>query len=333
MKLISLFFMSKNLRYILIMTCDQQRVLEILNDFYGEEHVDMQEGLIANTTLIYFPKVRISNERDESLIISELYVKFSIYMDGTLSESPVLGRAEYTKAELAKNYMHSHVQYISTNENNMFMAPCLGTGPIRDTICTLSNSSDSDIWMLFCVELQKFVETESIEGVPYHCLRKVANIGLKELSYTPLDTHHTIALEIEPFIPYLVRHIRLPIVYRDNCFQLGIPFRDYILMLSNIFIQWSNSLNAYNRDNIDTNMLLYNVMYTNKGLYIEGGENISIEDNIKGKQLCIFKGRPVLVKIAGRHPTDANVKYVTIVSPNIASYILNKILTTINYYG
>ena len=74
-------------------------------------------------------------------------------------------------------------------------------------------------------------------------------------------------------------------------------------------------------------------MYTNKGLYIEGGENISIEDNIKGKQLCIFKGRPALVKIAGRHPTDANVKYVTIVSPNIASYILNKILTTINYYG
>lgn len=315
------------------MTDDQQRVLKILNDFYREEHVDVQEGLFANTTLIYFPKVRISNESDESLIISELYVKLSIYMDGTLFEPPVLGRAEYTKAELEKNYMHSHVRYIPTNEVDMFVAPCLGRGPIRDTICTLSNSSDSDIWMLFCVELQKFVETESIGGGPYHYLREVANIRPRELPYTSLGIPHTTALEIEPFIPYLVRHIKLPIVYRDNCFQLGIPFRDYVLMLSNIFIQWSNSRNDYNRDNIDTHMLLYNVMYMNKGLYIEGGENISIEDNIKGKQLCIFKGRPVLVKITGSHPTDANVKYVTIVSPNIASYILNKILATINYYG
>lgn len=333
MKLISLFFMSKNLRYILTMTCDQQRVLEILNDFYGEEHVDMQEGLIANTILIYFPKVHISNERNESLIISELYVKFSIYTDGTLAQPPALGRAEYTKAELAKNYMHSHVRFISKDEDNMFVVPCLGRGPIRDTVCTLTSSSDSDIWMLFCVELQKFVETESVKGVPYHYLREVANIRPRELSYTSLGTHHTIALEIEPFIPYLVRHIKLPIVYRDNCFQLGMPFRDYVLMLSDIFIQWSNSRNDSNRGNIDTNMLLYNVMYMNKGLYIEEDENISVEDNIRGKRLCIFKGRPVLVKIVGSHPTDTNVEYVTIVSPNIASYILNKILATINYHG
>lgn len=333
MKLIFLFFMLKNLRYILIMTCDQQRVLEILNDFYGEEHVDMQEGLIANTTLIYFPKVRISNEKNESLIISELYVKLSIYTDGTLSQLPALGRAEYTKAELAENYMHSHVRFISTKEDDMFVEPCLGRGPIRDTICTLTHSSDSDIWMLFCVELQKFVETESIGGVPYHYLREVANIRPRKLSYTYMGISYTTVLEIEPFIPYLVRHIKLPIVYRDNCFQLGMPFRDYVLMLSNIFIQWSNSRNDSNRGNIDTNMLLYNVMYMNKGLYIEGNENISVEDNIRGKRLCIFKGRPVLVKIVGSHPTDANVKYVTIVSPNIASYILNKILTMINYYG
>lgn len=333
MKLIPLFFMSKNLRYILIMTCDQQRVLEILNDFYGEEHVDMQEDLIANTILIYFPKVRISNERNESLIISELYVKFSICRDGTLAQPPALGRAEYTKAELAKNYMHSHVRFISTDEDDMFVGPCLGRGPIRDTICTLTHSSDSDIWMLFCVELQKFVETESIEGVPYHYLREVANIRLRKLSYTYMGISYTTVLEIEPFIPYLVRHIRLPIVYRDNCFQLGVSFRDYVIMLSNIFIQWNSSRNAHNRDNIDANMLLGNVMYMNKGLYIEGDENIMIENNIKGKQLCIFKGRPVLVKIVGSHPTDANVKYVTIVSPNIASYILNKILTMINYYG
>ena len=333
MKLISLFFMLKNLRYILIMTCDQQRVLEILNDFYGEEHVDMQEGLIANTTLIYFPKVRISNEKNESLIISELYVKLSIYTDGTLSQLPALGRAEYTKAELAENYMHSHVRSISTKEDDMFVKPCLGRGPIRDTICTLTHSSDSDIWMLFCVELQKFVETESIGGVPYHYLREVANIRPRKLSYTYMGISYTTVLEIEPFIPYLVRHIKLPIVYRDNCFQLGMPFRDYVLMLSNIFIQWSNSRNDSNRGNIDTNMLLYNVMYMNKGLYIERNGNISVEDNIRGKRLCIFKGRPVLVKIVGSHPTDANVKYVTIVSPNIASYILNKILTMINYYG
>lgn len=333
MKLISLFFMLKNLRYILIMTCDQQRVLEILNDFYGEEHVDMQEGLIANTTLIYFPKVRISNEKNESLIISELYVKLSIYTDGTLSQLPALGRAEYTRAELAKNYMHSHVKFISTKEDDMFVEPCLGRGPIRGTICTLTHSSDSDIWMLFCVELQKFVETESIGGVPYHYLREVANIRPRKLSYTYMGISYTTVLEIEPFIPYLVRHIKLPIVYRDNCFQLGMPFRDYVLMLSNIFMQWSNSRNDSNRGNIDTNMLLYNVMYMNKGLYIEGNENISVEDNIRGKRLCIFKGRPVLVKIVGSHPTDANVKYVTIVSPNIASYILNKILTMINYYG
>ena len=74
-------------------------------------------------------------------------------------------------------------------------------------------------------------------------------------------------------------------------------------------------------------------MYMNKGLYIEEDENISVEDNIRGKRLCIFKGRPVLVKIVGSHPTDTNVEYVTIVSPNIASYILNKILATINYHG
>lgn len=57
---------------------------------------------------IYFPKVRVSNEHDAFIDITELYVRVILDTAGTMVGSFSFNRGEYTRVQYLNDYMHSH---------------------------------------------------------------------------------------------------------------------------------------------------------------------------------------------------------------------------------
>ena len=190
-----------------ILTDKPLKVLEIFNDFFGESRVDLQ-GLVskesikesiekyfntleklqnANTTeiltkisytdcsiIIHFPNVRITNEHDKYVDVRNLWAKVKIRQkDGLIVEKFSINRSEYPISHLMGRYMHSHASSIPFGDLSLFQQPCTGYGPINRTIESLSMEFNSDLWALFCLELDKFMCTESIEGTPYHRLEAI----------------------------------------------------------------------------------------------------------------------------------------------------------------
>ena len=63
---------------------------------------------------------------------------------------------------------------IPKDDFTRFKSPCTGSGPINSTLATLATDYDEGIWQLFCLELDRYVRVESIEGVPYHRLESIS---------------------------------------------------------------------------------------------------------------------------------------------------------------
>ena len=355
-------------------------ILEVFNSFYGSSNVDMQgvpslsdiqdlitvgtvpkdvidsnhiEDIVNKSTnihnyidifiLVHFPKVTITNENNKSLDITHLFVKVKINIDGTIRGSFTLNRSEYTTNELNKNYMHSHVRDIPKNNFTQFQSSCLGSGPIRNTMTTLSAQYDLDVWRLFCLELNKYVQVESLEGTPYHYLETVnssdylipLDTKYKVIDYRPFIYRHR---WLKRFVEYYIRNNNLKFNFVNGNYSIGMPFKDYILDISNSFINWYNNLrgpsvNFSLQTLINENLLIKVII---EGIDIQKVIHDNIPTNpsystYQDSYVCTFKGNRITLNIK-----DTNVEgnYSYILNIQLALYILRLILLIINYnYG
>ena len=153
----------------------------VLNQLCSGRMVDSigQKKFGSGFILVHFPHVRITNEYNRFVDINHLYAKVKVLHNGSMNGYFALNRAEYTYLHISNGYMHSHVSSIPTSDFTQFQTPCTGTGPINDTMSNLSREFDSDIWKLFCLELSKYVEVESIAGTPYH---RLGHLGYSTMS-------------------------------------------------------------------------------------------------------------------------------------------------------
>lgn len=105
-----------------------RRILEIFSDYFGENKVDMQgfrtkeefcenKSLGKNNTdaislpggifiLVWFPKVKVTNEYNKSVYIQDLYAKVNIDTEGQLIGKFYLNRATYPLSHMQAGYMH-----------------------------------------------------------------------------------------------------------------------------------------------------------------------------------------------------------------------------------
>lgn len=105
-----------------------RRIFEIFNDYFGEDKVDMQgfytkEEFCKNKSigkdnidavshpsgifiLVWFPKVKVTNESGKSVNIQDLYAKVEIDTEGQLIGKFYLNRATYPISHMRSNYMH-----------------------------------------------------------------------------------------------------------------------------------------------------------------------------------------------------------------------------------
>ena len=298
---------------------------------------------ISGFILVHFPHIKVTNEYNRFVYINHLYAKVAISFDGRLVENFSLNRSEYSYLQFSNNYMHSHINSIPKNDFTIFNTPCTGSGPINNTMNNLKIEFNLDLWELFCLELSKFVEVESVSGIPYHKLESI-----RDLRFSPQPTifkvvNNSVEFNLAPkifkgFIPYFIRQKRLKFNYFNGSYSLSMPFVKYMVVVSNEFIKWYNK-EYENKKLLDTYRgLLYNgilrecVIADNKIFYIRDINPESYE-RYNGMPVCVFKGKEITLNIKDNSKEKMENKSV-ILNINISLYILSKILYVINYkYG
>lgn len=311
---------------------------KILIDHFGEDRVDISNDYI----MIYYPKVTVTNENDRSIDITKLYIKIPISPDGTMAGIFRLNRSEYTQLQFESDYMHSHVCGIPSRLED-FQEPCLGRGPIRDTISSLTERVDLDLWRLFCIELDMYVRTESLSGIPYRRLESIGATSGMYKYYLPVNSNiisicsntglsETKAVDIlRSFIKYLISK-DINFTYNSGIVNFGYSDKELSLIISNYFIEFFNSQRpGYRKVNIrDFVSFLCKCISKNGYFYkLSSTRDSMTYENIP---LWTFKGEQVYSNII-RTPTPEE-NFILLLQPTVIKYIKNIILKTLNaYYG
>lgn len=296
------------------------------------------------TIYVWWNRVIITNENNKSVNIQDLYAQIDITLEGRIPYENwgfLLNRATYTKEQFLSDYMHSHICDIPKSDFTKFQRPCLGTGPIKETIGTLKNEYDEVTWMLFCEELALYVTVESITGRPYRYLehiggdrRILSNYSGYDFTKASIDTFERFFTmeDLKEFIKYYLQEGHLFIAYRNGKYVCGMPYYEYIIDVSNAFIDFYNDHLASTNEKLEHQFdggLLTSVLVINGKFYKNGDINYISLDRYRNKPVLKFKGRDIVTTITEYQESEA--KLVTIIDNSLAMYILKNILRTINF--
>lgn len=304
-----------------------------------------QKKFSSGFILVHFPHVRITNEYNRFVDINHLYAKVRVLYNGSMDGYFTLNRSEYTYLHISSGYMHSHVSSIPTSNFTQFQTPCTGAGPIKDTMSNLEREFDPDIWRLFCLELSKYVEVESIAGVPYHRLEELGTsdrrAGGNVFRVVNYLNYYGNGIEemIKDFVSYFIKQGKLKFNYANGSYSIGMSFIEYMLVISNEFIDWYNK--KFNNKELrytfgtlkNKAVLKEGIIANNKIYYEDSRQDVNSCAAYNGKRMCTFKGADVLINIVDINEVKEDNKSI-ILNTNIALYILSRILRVINYrYG
>ena len=342
------------------------RIYDVFKDFFGEEKVDLrmveptiddfakylsketiEEGVEGIThrwdeslclyILVYFPRVKVTNEHGNFVYITELYVKVTLEAPGLLG-GIYMNRAEYTLDQFCSDYMHSHVCGITTSDGNFegFKAPCLGVGPIQGTSRILRNEvRANEDWMLFCYELSKFVTVESLSGGPYRRLETITN-SAEKMDHIGYKRGQRLPKLITNFAKHLILSRKLKFAYKNGSYVLGMTSAECMILVSNEFINWYNKLSDIEEEQKGYVRRRYMKLgVVSKGHIYDTLRPLSSLENVSehiGKPVCTFKGREIKLRITGGISVASDRSLF--LSENTISEILSVILEVINLkYG
>lgn len=293
---------------------------------------------------VWWPRVTVTNENDKSIVIQDLYAKILVSMDGTIpyeSSGFQLNRATFNSIQFNSEYIHSHVPHRRGVPE--FQNPCLGTGPIRNTILDLKNSYEETLWMLFCQELALYVTVESLRGGPYFRLESVGSSTLltthrcytsQEVSLSLVKrydiTGEPFEAWIREFISWYLEHGHLCFNYQNGQFTSGLPYFDYIIDVSNSFIDFFNTHGASSQvGSLFSRSILLKVLAANGKFYKSAETETHDNSEYEGTHLLYFKGRDICLHIEEEESTHKEL--TILLNSDIANYIIQSILRVINY--
>lgn len=297
--------------------------------------------------LVHFPNVRVTNENDRFVDISHLWVKVGVKLSGAGTGFFTMNRSEYPLTHMQADYMHSHVSGIPFSNFTQFKSPCLGSGPIKNTLATLAIGYDEAMWQLFCLELDKYVRVESISGVPYRYLEKINNregmtIGASTFTMKASYNRYTSRFtkdNMKDFVVYLIEKGKLKFNFINGNYGLAMSYIDYMILISNEFIEWYN--HRFNQHIVTSSYaqlissgILKECIIDNGRILYFTGNTASNRDYLdyEGRRVCVFKGKPVNIHIIDDNRGPENK--VVLINSEIAETIAKAILETINYkYG
>lgn len=315
-------------------------VHNIFIEFFGEENVDLQ----GQTMLIHFPEVKVTNEHDRSVDITHLWVKVKLSLDGTIDGYFQMMRSELTLEQFESGYSHSHIHAVNTGNFNRWSDPCLGNGPIRNTIASLSTQFSEEMWNLFCLELSKYVTVESLTGVPYMYLERIgtSNNTTQEIHFPFEHVNDAaysagISQDIAAFIPAILSKRPFGFNYANGSYGIAMSERDLFITLSNLFIEWYNSLPAaqqtsreelFNRGVLCKGKCIGNKLYY---IFDNNSNTVANYNRLIGRNLFRFKNRTITFNITNIVRTVEDDPNMSIfLSEDMVNVIIDRILRTIN---
>ena len=317
----------------------------LINIMDGYDH--WKTNSYANI-LVFFPEVTITNEAGDSTLIKELWVKIPVLWNGHAVGAFGINRSHYTYAHWVNNYLHSHVHSIPKHDFRYFDTPCLGGGPIKDTMLSLAGSPTPYLWDLFCLELDRYVRNESIAGVPYKSLTicsTTANVTKELMHYNGknLDVRQILPNHfpfLQEFIDYLIVNKKLKFRLVNFTFTLAMSFEELLLTLTDSYIEvvnnitrdWSWDDKKSKGDEIYDSVLI--PCEKRNGLFYElRSVSIQMDSNIplSPKLVCMFKGKPVYLKIDSEDNSSLNCNPLYLIRSKLVTIIINQILMTLNY--
>ena len=297
----------------------EEHTEKIINDFIKMCTLILRQKYDKLGILTHFPKVTITNEHNNSVDIFDMYALTSVNFNATMSSKQVkFCKSTYTKAQYNSRYIHSHIKALSVTEIKKFKYSCLGSGPLSRTIPALSLDVNLDLWPLFCFELDKYLEVESITGGPYIRMsaisnKKPTNIYHKFNSFISItdyplliDNHTRL---IKGFIEYLINQKVLNIVFAIDSYKFGHSFKDISIIISNAFIDYFNNVFEQDIDNLISAEEIERYYFSkvlfdnNKITYVK---DVNISDINNNNLLFMFKNNPVYLKIVEETPEDLN---------------------------
>ena len=293
--------------------------------------------------VVHFPEVTITNENNKSIVIQDLYAKVCINGLGNLCSGPVFNRATYPYVQLVKGYMHSHINGIVTDDH--FTSSCLGSGPINRTINSLRLECEEGLWKLYCIELEKYVHVESLQGGPYHRLENVTGNNTTKVSseirmYTSFPINNDVGLRefLINFTSILLGSPELKWVTKYNFgYSLGMSLSEFILVASKIFINYYNTELLKNNIDFPQNYLfdvniLSNYIFEDDTLAeLSSNETLSSSRaSLQGKELFVFKDKPVIFNILPKN-YDPDHTNLILLSQNLCNYLATQLTYIINY--
>lgn len=339
-------------------------IYQVFIDYFGEEKVDKQIYSNSNPIeivnrnnprcyrgdyiiLVHWPTVTVTNEYDEHVDIWDLFAATVISPEGKLRTRPTFTRSTYDKMQWKSSYMHSHIASINKERLNSFRESCLGSGPINSTIEKLQRDSytDTDVWNLYCWELDKYVAVESISGVPYKRLQTIgiANDGspaeLDKFNIEPTCPFRSPAKlmdVIKDFVTFLIQNKVLKFNYCNGVYGIASPYAETVLQISNAFIHMYNT-NPAIRKTVSKEELFERKFIEKK--YIKNGVvydldtgNIPIEVAI-GTYMFNFKGNPVTLQLKDYHQSYESSE-VYLLNLRLINFIVFTLLKYVNLkYG
>lgn len=319
-------------------------VYDVFKAFFGEERVDLQRETNTDSAkiIIHFPIVTVTNEYDKSIDITHLWVRVLVSKDGSIIGTFEMIRSEYTVVQLISGYSHSHIPSRDSYNISQWSKPCLGSGPIRNTIISLTGNFNKELWELFCYELSKYVTVESISGTPYKRLEDVGLTGRNVIvlpfpgNNLNLEYSHQYYFIIEDFIQYIVKRKPFKFNFFNNSYGIAMSNKELLITLSNVFIEYYNSLSQANKHSLKDVLFTY-ILY--KGKFINGflyynndspyNSDTSTMLSYEGTTLLEFKGKLVKLHII-KQTTNNDPNIFLFLNPDIVKIIMSKILALVN---
>ena len=328
---------------------DFKKFVDTLEDIKSKDKekvnniITCYKGAPFNIT-IHFPIETVTNEANQSMDIYDVFVKVA-FNRTIILDSCYLYRTTYTRDQYLAGYVHSHVRPLYKDRPYDLLSPCIGSGPFKNSIealsCRTDNTEESLLKVVsFCYELERFIQTESLDGGPYITISRVSQVNdnykivLTKYYFDPtLNNHENI---LSQFTKHLLETKFFNFNYSNKIYDVQGDFSELLFQASNKFIRWFN-INidkfielGYTKEKILSTGLLIEAFRVDGELYYK----TDIEDSIEIKEaresdIPVFKGKKYPLKIIQEKYSKENS--ILILRPTILRKILQKLIEIINF--
>jgi hypothetical protein len=269
--------------------------------------------------IIHFPHVTIRNEYDRTVEVDNLWAKVPVTWEGKGRGWFRMNRSEYDVVHMQSDYMHSHVSGIDFDFK--FRSVCTGSGPINNTMSSLTVGFDEPIWQLFCLELERYMGTESLSGGPYRRMENIGANGSNKRDNFPIEQNNYISNEYftkelsSKFLDYLFTNNILKFNYRKGSYGLAHTFTDTVLTISNAFIDWYNdeyrkAPNMPDLYDLQGDGVLKQAIIANGAIFDPNSNASRDYSQYVGRKVLTFKGHDVNLVINGLANGARNVSTI-----------------------